>query len=81
MTPSGAGTNAYPADIGLPPLKSTRICTKGWSREMQLTQADRETIQRALGMIEGISYKVSGEASSALAVAVDMIDGVLNSDK
>ena len=48
---------------------------------MQLTQADRETIQRALGMIEGIAYKVSGEAASALAVAVDMIDGVLNSDK
>lgn len=48
---------------------------------MQLTQTDRETIQRALGMIEGIAYKVSGEASSALAVAVDMIDGVLNRDK
>ena len=48
---------------------------------MQLTQADRETIQRALGMIEGIAYKVSGEAASALAVAVDMIDGVLNRDE
>ena len=48
---------------------------------MQLTQADRETIQRALGMIEGIAYKVSGEAASALAVAVDMIDGVLNRDQ
>lgn len=48
---------------------------------MQLTQADRETIQRALGMIEGISYKVSGEAASALAIAVDMIDGVLERSK
>ena len=31
-------------------------------------------IQRALGMIEGVSYGLSGEQSSALIDAVQMID-------
>lgn len=32
------------------------------------------TINRALGMIEGVSYGLSGDQSSALVDAVQMID-------
>ena len=35
------------------------------------------TIQRALGMIEGVSCGVEKEAASALIDAVEMIDGAL----
>lgn len=36
------------------------------------------TIQRALGMIEGVACGVEPEAARALIDAVEMIDGALN---
>lgn len=43
----------------------------------KLTLKEVETIQRALGIIEGVSWGVSEGAATALATAVEMIDGVM----
>lgn len=42
----------------------------------ELSLNEIETIQRALGIIEGISCGVSEGAASMLITAVEMIDGV-----
>ena len=42
-----------------------------------MTIKDKETIQRALGIIEGVACGVSAEVSTMLATAVEMIDGAL----
>ena len=44
----------------------------------RITKNENETIQRALGILEGIACGVSPEISSMLITAVEMIDGVLN---
>ena len=42
-----------------------------------MTHKDRETIQRALGIIEGVMFFVNGDAIEALDSALDMINEVL----
>lgn len=37
----------------------------------------RESIQRAIGIIEGISYTVGSRAQDALSTALEIIDAVL----
>lgn len=46
-----------------------------------MTLKDRETIQRALGMIEGVAFGVPDAAANALLDAVGMIDGVLSEEE
>lgn len=41
---------------------------------------DMSTIQRALGILEGVSYGVSDEAADAILTAVEMIEGALKND-
>lgn len=43
-----------------------------------MTINQKETIQRAVGIIEGASYFVSEKAAEALVTAVEMLDGVLS---
>ena len=45
-----------------------------------MTQDNRETMQRALGIIEGVSFGASERVQDALACVVDMLDDVLRSD-
>ena len=45
-----------------------------------MTQEQRETMQRAVGIIEGICFVVNKDASDALACAVDMLDALLGKD-
>lgn len=45
-----------------------------------MTLKDKETIQRALGIIEGASFGVSSPTADALVIAVEMIDEVLNKE-
>lgn len=45
-----------------------------------MTQENRETIQRALGIIEGAMYGASERVQDALALATEMLDSVLNSE-
>lgn len=42
-----------------------------------MTLKDKETIQRALGIIEGVVCGMEGAAADMLTSAVEMIDGVL----
>ena len=42
------------------------------------TSKERETIQRALGIIEGAASAVDGDRCSMLVCAVEMIDEVLD---
>ena len=42
---------------------------------------DREIIHRALGLIEGVAYKLDEDASDALAIAVEMIDTVISKER
>lgn len=42
-----------------------------------MTINQKETIQRAVGIIEGIAYGVDEKAADGLVTAVEMIDGVL----
>ena len=46
-----------------------------------MTHENRETLQRALGIIEGISYCVSAEAQDGLATATEMIVFVLQEEE
>jgi len=46
-----------------------------------MTQEQRETIQRAIGMIEGLSFVVKSPISDALACATDILDSVLEKEK
>ena len=45
-----------------------------------MTLNNRETMQRAIGIIEGASYGASSRIQDALITAVEMLDAVL-SDK
>lgn len=44
---------------------------------MQLTIKETETMQRALGLIEGATCAVSKEAQEIMITAVEMIDGLI----
>ncbi len=46
-----------------------------------MTLKDKETIQRALGIIEGVSYGVSDAVAGALIDAVQMIEGALEGEE
>ena len=39
---------------------------------------NRETMQRAIGIIEGVSWGASQRVIDALSVAMDMLDAILN---
>ena len=43
-----------------------------------MTQNNRETMQRAIGVIEGALYGASERVQDALALAVELLDAVLN---
>ena len=46
----------------------------------ELTLKEIDTVQRAIGIVEGVSFGVSGEVASALVVAVEMLDSVFGGD-
>jgi hypothetical protein len=46
----------------------------------ELTLKEMETVQRAIGIVEGVSFGVSDEVASALVVAVEMLDSVFGGD-
>lgn len=41
---------------------------------------NRETMQRAIGIVEGASWGANARVQDALAVAVEMLDGVLKEE-
>lgn len=43
-----------------------------------MTQNNRESMQRAIGIIEGASYGASTRLQDALITAVEMLDAILN---
>lgn len=45
-----------------------------------MTQENRETMQRALGVIEGIMYYADKNAQEALILATELIDSVMDSE-
>ena len=47
----------------------------------ELTLKEMEIVQRAIGIVEGVSFGISSEAADALVVAVEMLDGVLGGGK
>lgn len=42
---------------------------------------NRETMQRALGIIEGASYGASSRVQDALALAAEMLDSILDDEE
>ena len=46
-----------------------------------MTKESRETIQRAIGIIEGVSFTVKSSVQCALASAQEMLDAVLDEEK
>lgn len=42
---------------------------------------NRETMQRAIGIIEGASYGANTRVQDALALATEMLDSVLNDEE
>ena len=46
-----------------------------------MTLKNRETMQRALGIIEGASYGTNARVQDALALAVELLDSVLNDEE
>lgn len=45
-----------------------------------MTQENRETMQRAMGIIDGVSFCASTRVQDALALATEMIDSVMKSE-
>lgn len=43
-----------------------------------MKQSNRETLQRAIGIIEGASWGASQRVIDALTVAAEMLDAILN---
>jgi hypothetical protein len=41
---------------------------------------NRETMQRAIGIVEGASWSANARVQDALSVAVEMLDGVLKKE-
>lgn len=48
--------------------------------EEKMTQDDRETIQRALGILEGAAYGAAERVVDAIVLAVEMISDVLDKE-
>ena len=46
-----------------------------------MTQENRETIQRALGILEGVSYGAEERVQDAISLAVGMISAVLDKEE
>ena len=46
-----------------------------------MKQINRETLQRAIGIIEGASFNAKGGVQDALALAVDLLDTILNDEE
>ena len=46
-----------------------------------MKSANRETMERAIGIIEGASYGASQRVMDALTIAVEMLDTVLNDEE
>lgn len=46
-----------------------------------MTQKNRENMQRAIGIIEGVAYGASSRVIEALDVACDILYEVLNSEE
>ncbi len=46
-----------------------------------MTQKNRENMQRAIGIIEGISWAMEQNAQDALCVAVEILDEVMKSEE
>ena len=46
----------------------------------KLTSKEMEIVQRAIGIVEGVSFGISSDAASALVVAVEMLDSVFGGD-
>lgn len=46
-----------------------------------MTQNNRESKQRAVGIIEGVSFVVSEQAEDALAVAIEILVSVLDKEE
>lgn len=46
-----------------------------------MTQNNRERIQRAVGIIEGVSFVFSEQAEDALAVAIEILVSVLEKEE
>lgn len=46
-----------------------------------MTQENRETMQRAMGIIEGVSFGASTRVQDALGCVIDMLDSVLDSEE
>lgn len=46
-----------------------------------MTQNNRETMQRAIGIIEGVSWGAPQRVGDALAVACEMLDAILNDEE
>lgn len=45
-----------------------------------MKQESRETMERAIGIIEGVSFGAATRVKDALAEVVDLLDGVLNDE-
>lgn len=45
-----------------------------------MTLENRSAMERALGVLEGISYTVTGNAGGAILRAIDLIEGVLETE-
>ena len=45
-----------------------------------MTKENRETMQRAIGIIEGISYSASAKVQDVLMLAVELFDEVLKKE-
>lgn len=45
-----------------------------------MSNENRETIQRALGILEGVAYGAAERVQDAIALAVDMISEVLDKE-
>lgn len=46
-----------------------------------MTQANREAVMRAIGIIDGVAYLVSPRICVALAGAIEILEEVLDDDK
>ena len=46
-----------------------------------MTQNNRESIQRAVGIIEGVSFVVSEKVQDALVVVIEILDAVLEKEE
>jgi len=46
-----------------------------------MTLENRETMQRAIGIVEGASFGANARVQDALAVAVEMLDGILKEEE